>query len=312
MPNSRLPTMSRLPTRTEDIYHRSASRISDMGPVAEALENMPELIDVDLENGLPCNTMYDQSSYTGPRGPGGQLFCTCCRTLIEGPFTQVGQEVFHPHCFVCSSCRRQLEDRYLQSDDGHGFLCVYCRPRCAACKEPLGGFVPVYVDGTRYHESCFRCCDCSKQISKENHFRADRGYHCQLCHTKSLDEDDEGEHGASPDVLPGQPSWAAATGGPVSDILAMLQEEVEADKDKSKKKIERKGQSTPTLPKSPPAWLARLAAAPRMDKAFEKTKVLSDLVAEQSGAGKRYKESKSVLVKDAWGRDVIKPRPFPM
>jgi len=81
----------------------------------------------------------------------------------------------------------------MKSQDGKGFLCAGCQPRCAVCKEPLAGRESLTVDKQRIHSSCFRCLDCATCIG-QSYFQAGSGKHrCLACHIRRLQEDADKE-----------------------------------------------------------------------------------------------------------------------
>jgi len=119
--------------------------------------------------------------------------CNACACPIRGGGVEVEGKCFHSGCLRCYSCKGRLEGKFMKSQDGKGFLCDGCQPRCAFCKEPLAGRESLTVDGHRIHSSCFRCLDCTRCID-QRYFQVGSGkYRCLDCHMCHLKKDAEVE-----------------------------------------------------------------------------------------------------------------------
>eukprot|EP00928_Gymnodinium_smaydae_P030964 TRINITY_DN22880_c0_g2_i1.p1 TRINITY_DN22880_c0_g2~~TRINITY_DN22880_c0_g2_i1.p1 ORF type:complete len:1089 (+),score=157.33 TRINITY_DN22880_c0_g2_i1:106-3372(+) len=298
---------SRMPTRTEtpSNMRRGVSYDSGFGSsfALGDIEDNGDPVD-DPTNAFPCKRCHGPEDAVGYKGPGGVLICNCCRCPIQGPFTQAGVEIFHPQCFCCSSCRRPLEDWYLISDDGRGYLCTDCRPRCAICQESFGDKVPVYVAGERYHVECFKCCDCSAELARTSYHAIDDGFLCQICYAKSLgDETKVAEAEAAVQAAKHVATLDVATGSLPGAVIQLPPEEKKAPKfarqqevltpmARSLKAAEARGGDRP--------WLQRLQAPPRINKMFK-----AEETVKPPKASRYYKEKGATYVRDAWGRHII-------
>mmetsp|Transcript_160925 Transcript_160925/g.516478 ORF Transcript_160925/g.516478 Transcript_160925/m.516478 type:complete len:644 (-) Transcript_160925:143-2074(-) len=122
--------------------------------------------------------------------------CAKCGSAVRGRAMRTGGQTFHAECFTCCSCRREIDGPHFRTDDGPGYLCVGCQPRCSMCNETLGGKSFVRVDGATLHKDCFRCCDCGDcidggffEVPKTNPFQNRKERHrCGACHTRSLQQ----------------------------------------------------------------------------------------------------------------------------
>ncbi|XP_029332311.1 filamin-binding LIM protein 1 [Mus caroli] len=115
---------------------------------------------------------------------------------------------YHPQCFTCRTCRRQLAGQRFYQKDGRP-LCEPCyqltflarapgpsrkfAPVCSICENPI---IPrdgkdafkIECMGRNFHENCYRCEDCSVLLSVEP---TDQGCYplndhlfCKPCHMK--------------------------------------------------------------------------------------------------------------------------------
>ncbi|KAJ7999455.1 hypothetical protein DPEC_G00194610 [Dallia pectoralis] len=123
--------------------------------------------------------------------------CWACGEVIMEQVIRALERVYHPTCFICSTCSRQIgEQRFAQGEVGE----VYClqdyyrkyAPLCSACQQLIipreDGTDSYTVEclGRSFHEDCYRCEVCSTQLSPEPN---DHGCHpldgrvlCKPCH----------------------------------------------------------------------------------------------------------------------------------
>lgn len=112
--------------------------------------------------------------------------CHTCRQRIKGPCLQVGDLPYHKGCLVCCKCHRELDDVFVESEEGHGFVCRLCQPRCALCAKHLTGKHCFRVGQQQFHSACFRCSDCNSCIA-DRYFEAGfNKYRCLACHMRAL------------------------------------------------------------------------------------------------------------------------------
>ncbi|XP_010879252.2 filamin-binding LIM protein 1 [Esox lucius] len=104
--------------------------------------------------------------------------CWACGDVIKDQVIRALERVYHPNCFICSTCSQQIgEQRFAQGEVGE----VYClqdyyrkyAPRCSACQQLIipreDGTDSYTVEclGRSFHEDCYRCEVCSTQLSPE-------------------------------------------------------------------------------------------------------------------------------------------------
>jgi len=101
----------------------------------------------------------------------GKLFCAECGQVISAnEAVGHGESVFHPQCFRCSKCGKQLSAE-------SGFRMIDGAPSCASCSGPGGGsgfcagcgkkLVGQYQSamGEKWHKECFVCTACAKPFN---------------------------------------------------------------------------------------------------------------------------------------------------
>uniref|UniRef100_A0A8C2YKE2 Filamin-binding LIM protein 1 n=1 Tax=Chinchilla lanigera TaxID=34839 RepID=A0A8C2YKE2_CHILA len=124
--------------------------------------------------------------------------CGRCGEVVRDHIIRALDQAFHPACFTCVTCARRIgaESFALDGQDQ-----VYClddfyrkfAPVCSICENPI---IPrdgkdafkIECMGRNFHESCYRCEDCSVPLSVEP---TDQGCYplndhlfCKPCHVK--------------------------------------------------------------------------------------------------------------------------------
>lgn len=124
--------------------------------------------------------------------------CGRCGEVVRDDIIRALGQAFHPACFTCVTCARRIgaESFALDGQDQ-----VYClddfyrkfAPVCSICENPI---IPrdgkdafkIECMGRSFHESCYRCEDCSVPLSIEP---TDQGCYplnnrlfCKPCHVK--------------------------------------------------------------------------------------------------------------------------------
>lgn len=84
---------------------------------------------------------------------------------MAGEYLRVGENRYHPHCFKCVACRREIDHYYLV---GNQYYCdkdyiLKCAPRCDDCHNPIPG-KNISAMGRTLHPNCFICQQCSRPI----------------------------------------------------------------------------------------------------------------------------------------------------
>lgn len=65
--------------------------------------------------------------------PPAKYKCLVCSSMIQGRIITAMGNKFHPHCFVCTYCRKEFKDRKYKTDPRD------CKPYCFGCFEKLLG-----------------------------------------------------------------------------------------------------------------------------------------------------------------------------
>ena len=65
--------------------------------------------------------------------PRAKYRCFVCSNMIQGRIITAMGNKFHPHCFVCTYCRKEFKDRKYKTDPRD------CKPYCFGCFEKLLG-----------------------------------------------------------------------------------------------------------------------------------------------------------------------------
>mmetsp|Transcript_124963 Transcript_124963/g.400324 ORF Transcript_124963/g.400324 Transcript_124963/m.400324 type:complete len:413 (-) Transcript_124963:410-1648(-) len=135
-------------------------------------------------NQIACHACYEKKH--------PPVVCAKCGWTVQGRVLRGdGGKTFHPECFACSRCRKEIDGSYMHTDDGTGYLCTACQPRCGACGGSVSGRKFIHADGTAFHKECFRCCDCSHVIAGEffnlppPHASPHLKHRCKDCHARA-------------------------------------------------------------------------------------------------------------------------------
>nr|XP_020463479.1 filamin-binding LIM protein 1 [Monopterus albus] len=123
--------------------------------------------------------------------------CWTCGEVITDHVIRALERAYHPSCFTCTTCKRQIgEQAFAQGEVGE----VYClqdyyrkyAPKCSSCnqliipKEDGTDSFTVECLGRSYHENCYRCEVCIIQLSPEPNERGcyplDGKMLCKSCH----------------------------------------------------------------------------------------------------------------------------------
>ncbi|XP_039223085.1 filamin-binding LIM protein 1 [Crotalus tigris] len=103
--------------------------------------------------------------------------CDACQDFILHEIVWALGKGYHPECFTCVACSRQIGSDAFAVDDEHQALCLpdfYRRfaPICGVCEEPIiprDGRDAYKIEclGRSFHEDCYRCEKCQVLLSLE-------------------------------------------------------------------------------------------------------------------------------------------------
>lgn len=123
--------------------------------------------------------------------------CSVCQQPIMEKMLRAVGKVYHPKCFTCSACGKPLEGQPFIVDQEQNVYCVedYHRkfaPKCSVCNEPIipeegkEETVRIIALNKNFHVKCYRCEDCSTQLSSEANedgcYPLDDHILCLKCH----------------------------------------------------------------------------------------------------------------------------------
>jgi len=123
--------------------------------------------------------------------------CALCKGAILDKCISALDQTWHPECFLCSGCDKQLGDDGFHEKDGAAY-CKDCyfgqfAPKCGGCNLPI---TENYISALnkQWHPGCFVCKECQEPFHDgsfyehdgfpycENHYHALRGSLCAGCH----------------------------------------------------------------------------------------------------------------------------------
>ncbi|KAL7976166.1 hypothetical protein Chor_008263 [Crotalus horridus] len=122
--------------------------------------------------------------------------CDACQDFIFHEIVWAVGKGYHPECFTCVACSRQIGSDAFAVDDEHQALCLpdfYRRfaPVCGVCEEPIipqDGRDAYKIEclGRSFHEDCYRCEKCQVLLSLEptedGCYPLDSRLFCQACY----------------------------------------------------------------------------------------------------------------------------------
>ena len=122
--------------------------------------------------------------------------CTSCGFLItENRYVHIDNKNYHPDCFRCSECLKELDGKFASLDDK--IFCIDCSDSkghvkleelCAKCCTPLEGNI-INALGKHFHESCFRCHHCLSTFPKDEFMNYGGKPLCDACYEVQMQQD---------------------------------------------------------------------------------------------------------------------------
>lgn len=131
--------------------------------------------------------------------------CPKCDQQITGHMVRTANSAFHPECFTCIGCNKDLAHAEFVMDELRQVFCPECfakkkAPRCATCKKPI---VPgpgqkkaprLRALGKDYHPDCFKCEDCGlvldARIKGRECYPMKNHIYCFKCNRKKFSSDE--------------------------------------------------------------------------------------------------------------------------
>ncbi|CAF2092191.1 unnamed protein product [Rotaria magnacalcarata] len=116
------------------------------------------------ENGKLC-CEFDFEQYLAP-------FCAKCGHKILKECIHALEKTWHPECFVCTACQREIGNGSFHVKEGHPY-CIndYQRMfqvKCSGCEFPIEpGDKYLEAMGGTYHAECFTCTLCQVSLDGE-------------------------------------------------------------------------------------------------------------------------------------------------
>ena len=121
--------------------------------------------------------------------------CTKCGTKITERILKAIGGSFHPHCFACVCCDKNLDGIPFSLDAAGTVHCNDCyqlnfSPRCAVCENLImpapesGETVHIVSMQKNFHVECYRCEDCGVSLSSDDGngcYPLNKHLYCQLC-----------------------------------------------------------------------------------------------------------------------------------
>jgi len=111
--------------------------------------------------------------------------CMGCNKDLLGEYLTVNSIFFHPDCLNCSKCGDNLIDAPLLCSDKKLF-CKKHTPRelCAECGERIEEGRVINNGDRNWHESCFVCCDCQTPLAGKMYVTHEGRFYCKPDYNK--------------------------------------------------------------------------------------------------------------------------------
>lgn len=130
-----------------------------------------------------------------------EVCCVCCKPIRQRILRAAGQ-IYHPECFKCSNCNKNLDGIPFTQDDNQKPFCVACyqdlySPKCEKCKKAIAP-EPGQQEALRiialeksFHKSCFTCKSCEKSLSDKDSggcYPVDSDLFCKRCSVDAINK----------------------------------------------------------------------------------------------------------------------------
>ena len=136
-----------------------------------------------------CLSNNNSNNYNQPQAQQSSK-CRKCYKPISGNLVSFKSGEYHENCLVCNMCAKKLIGESIYCDTQENPFCVDCYTQKEAkqCGKCMRLILPnqsnLVFEDKHYHEQCFACHTCRKQISpSESFYRHEdgRGVICAKC-----------------------------------------------------------------------------------------------------------------------------------
>lgn len=163
----------------DKLYHEKCFKCKDCGKsVVDGFKESPPGATHDV--GVFCPKHY--YDHFGDN-------CTACGKKIQEKSTVLKDFKYHPECFACCVCKKQLDNGkyHTKYDDEKKPPKIYCdkhydelfSQKCCKCNKPLETKY-VTANNKNYHHKCFKCEFCGKVIDS-SYVTVDNKICCPKC-----------------------------------------------------------------------------------------------------------------------------------
>jgi len=126
--------------------------------------------------------------------------CVVCKQTIRSRILRAAGEIFHPECFNCSNCGKNLDGVPFTQDESKKPFCIACyqdlySPKCEKCKKAIAP-EPGQQEALRiialeksFHKACFTCKACEMSLSDKNSggcYPVDSDLFCKRCSVDAI------------------------------------------------------------------------------------------------------------------------------
>ena len=114
--------------------------------------------------------------------------CEVCHNAIRDTTVTFEKKPYHPECFVCHQCRKQLSGKLIYKHEGHNYdqecYALFHAKKCAVCYHALTDTNVKYVtyDGKSFHPDCFLCSKCKKTLQGKAIYKHENENYCKDCY----------------------------------------------------------------------------------------------------------------------------------
>ncbi|XP_057289739.1 four and a half LIM domains protein 2-like [Hydractinia symbiolongicarpus] len=115
--------------------------------------------------------------------------CTKCGNAIHDTTVTFEKKPYHPECFICHQCRKQLSGDEIYQHEGNNYD-AECYSKfhariCGKCEQTLADPNITYVTygGQTFHPDCFTCQSCNKTLAGKSIYKHEGHNYDQECYS---------------------------------------------------------------------------------------------------------------------------------